>query len=247
VADAITIRDLVTSADYAACVAMQKETWGEQFTEWVPATILRITQMLGGVAAGAFDGDTLVGFVYGMTGLRAGRLVHWSDMLAVRAALRNQGIGERLKRFQRDSLLERGVERVLWTFEPLDAKNAHINFNRLGVTAQEYVVDMYGDTGSPLHEGIGTDRLVVAWDIASDRVASHLAGRVVRPAEVIARIEVPADIHALKRTNPDLAMEWREKTRAEFRKYLPENLVAGFVKEGDQRYYEITSTACFSR
>jgi len=244
--DAIVVRDLATPADYAACVSMQKETWGEQFTEWVPATILRITQMLGGVAAGAFDGDTLVGFVYGMTGLRSGRLVHWSDMLAVRQSLRNHGIGESLKRFQRESLLKRGIDRVLWTFEPLDAKNAHINFNRLGVTAQEYVVDMYGDTGSPLHAGIGTDRLVVTWDIASERVASHLAGETARPENVVATIEVPPDIHALKRTDPAKAVEWREKTRAEFQKYLPDHVVAGFVKEGNRRYYEITLTPCFS-
>ena len=225
---------------------MQKETWGEQFTESVPATILRITQMLGGVAAGAFDGDTLVGFVYGMTGLRNGRLVHWSDMLAVRASLRNQGIGEELKRYQRTSLLERGIDRVQWTFEPLDAKNAHINFNRLGVTAHEYVVDMYGDTGSPLHSGIGTDRLVVTWDIASERVTSQLAGKTSKTGNVAARIEIPADIHGLKRTDPARAKEWREKTRAEFQRYLPDHVVTGFVRDGDRRYYELAATASFA-
>src|SRR5687768_13007734 len=97
-------------------------------------------------------------------------------MLAVRREYRNQGIGEQLKRYQRDFLLARGVHKVYWTFDPLDAKNAYVNFVRLGVTAREYRVDMYGQTDSPLHHGIGTDRLIAIWLIASERVGDRLAG-----------------------------------------------------------------------
>src|SRR5207302_4181903 len=107
--------------------------------------------------------DRLLGFVFGMTGVENGRLVHWSDMLAVRPELRDHGIGRRLKEFQRDTLLERGVGLVYWTYDPLVARNAHLNFNRLGVRLAEYVEDMYGITDSTLHGGVPTDRLIVAW------------------------------------------------------------------------------------
>src|ERR1041385_2041149 len=119
--------------------------------------------------AASFDArDRLVGFVFGMTGVERGRLVHWSDMLAVRPDLRDHGIGRRLKEFQRDTLLAMGVGLVYWTFDPLVARNAHLNFNRLGVRVSEYVIDMYGsDTDSALHRGLGTDRFIVAWEIAA--------------------------------------------------------------------------------
>lgn len=166
VPDAMEFRPLVTEAEFAACVRMQQEIWGDDYGELVPPIILQIVQKVGGVAVGAFDeDDTLLGFVFGITGVREGRLVHWSHILAVRPELRNSGLGRRLKEHQRDLLLPLGVEAIYWTFDPLVAKNAHLNLNRLGAEVVEYVVEMYGRTGSVLHT-LGTDRLVVAWRIA---------------------------------------------------------------------------------
>ena len=51
-----------------------------------------------------------------------------------------------------------------------DYQNAHLNLVRLGATADEYVPDMYGDSKSPLHAGLGTDRLVVRWALKSPAV-----------------------------------------------------------------------------
>ncbi|MEJ7809480.1 MAG: hypothetical protein WKG32_03600 [Gemmatimonadaceae bacterium] len=169
----VEVRACRTHADYAACVALQEATWGASFSERVPAAILKVAQRIGGVTAGAFAPDgRLLGFVFGMTGVEHGQLVHWSDMLAVHEDARNLGIGRHLKEFQRDTLLRLGVSVIYWTFDPLVARNAHFNFNRLGVRAVEYARDMYGaETDSALHRGVGTDRLVVAW-----RIAGHEAG-----------------------------------------------------------------------
>ena len=229
------VRDLETDADYAACVELQKETWGQSFTEAVPATMLRIAQKLGGVAAGAFENDRLIGFVFGLTGLKDGAVVHWSDMLAVRAEYRNRGIGEALKRYQRDRVLERGIQKMFWTFDPLDAKNAHINFNRLGVYAREYVVDMYGQTESPLHAH-GTDRLIVTWDLGPSPSPSPSPS----PAP---EITIPLNIHEL---DASVARQWREKTRAQFLRYLPEYVVTGFERREDAGYYALTSASNFT-
>jgi predicted GNAT superfamily acetyltransferase len=227
------IRDFQTEADYAACVQLQKETWGRDFTEAVPATMLRIAQKLGGIAAGAFENDQLIGFVFGITGLREGEVVHWSDMLAVRPEYRNQGIGEMLKRYQRDRMVERGIQRMFWTFDPLDAKNAHINFNRLGVYAREYVLDMYGRTESPLH-ATGTDRLIVIWELEARPALAQ------SPAH---EIEIPLNIHDL---DNHVAKQWRAKTRAQFLRYLPEYVVTGFTRREDVGYYALTSASNFA-
>lgn len=242
--DGITIRALETQADFAACVALQRETWGREFNDIVPGSILLISQRLGGVAAGAFDSaGTLVGFVFGMTGLERGEIVHWSDMLAVRPSVQNLGVGRRLKEFQRQAVARVGGRVIYWTYDPLVARNAHLNFNVFGVSAVAYARDMYGQkTGSDLHRGIGTDRLIVAWPVNDAQMAARrretLAARDAaeyRNAPVVAdiehpdqrtdgsigreprvRIAVPLDVSVLLSTDVARACAWRAATRQAF-------------------------------
>lgn len=166
-----SIRPFETIQELHACVALQEETWGHGFSERVAPAILRVSQILGGVAAGAWAPDgTLTGFVFGMTGVRDGEVVHWSDMLAVRRGVRDTGLGTELKAYQRREMLGRGIEKMYWTFDPLQSRNAYLNFSKLGIVVREYVQDMYGETDSPLHQGIGTDRFIALWLMASARV-----------------------------------------------------------------------------
>lgn len=172
------IRPLETRAEYRACYGLQELVWGEDCTELVAPSHLMLARRIGGVAAGAFTPDgVLAGFVYGLTGIQDGRPVHWSDMLAVHPDHRDTGLGLRLKRWQREAVVPMGVEMVYWTFDPLESRNAYLNFARLGVVSNEYARDLYGDTDSPLHAGLGTDRLIVRWPIASERVRGRLETR----------------------------------------------------------------------
>lgn len=174
----IMIRSLERHEEFEECVRVQEAIWGRDFSERVPTAILKVSARLGGVIMGAFaDDDRMVGFVFGITGMEDGRPVHWSDMLAVLPSHRGRGIGRRLKEKQREHLMALGVERVYWTFDPLEALNAHLNLMRLGGWSDEYVEAMYGASDSPLHSGIGTDRLVVTWDLTSPDVASLLSPR----------------------------------------------------------------------
>lgn len=165
------IRDVIDYDELQQCVAIQERTWGPAFGEIVPAAILWVAARTGGVVAAAYDGaGAMVGFVFGVSGYRDGRPLHWSDMLAVLPEARGSGVGLALKRHQREVLLENGIEDVYWTFDPLESRNAHLNFARLGAVATEYIRDCYGATSSPLHAGLPTDRLVAHWRLASDRV-----------------------------------------------------------------------------
>lgn len=244
-----TIRELNGPEELQACIDLQRDTWGSAFGELVPTPVLKIAQRTGGVAAGAFDeSGELAGFVFGITGVEDRELVHWSDMLAVREHYRNRGIGEQLKRYQREVLLERGVKRMYWTFDPLEAKNAYINFARLGVIAREYVRDMYGSSNSVLHKGIGTDRLVALWDLGSRHVADRLAGISPASQEIMQLPEIntlradddllvtgrpnlglaedrmilhiPSQIQQIKNRSRETAAEWRSTTRAALEYYL---------------------------
>ena len=230
----VVIRPLDGHDEMAACVELQRITWGVDFAETVPGAILWVAQRTGGIASGAFAPDgRLLGFVFGVSGVENGRLMHWSDMLAVHPDARGLGLAVDLKLHQRDLLLERGIEVVYWTFDPLEARNAHINFSRLGVVARRYMRDVYGETGSDLHAGIGTDRLLAEWHIASAHVRDRLAGRHDAPAAEVVRIPVPLDIQTLKKADPAAALRHRTLTREAFEDYLGRGWVAVDVERTD--------------
>jgi predicted GNAT superfamily acetyltransferase len=253
--DGLTFRSFSSTADYQACVELQRATWGRGFSDVVPLSILKITQKAGGIAAGAFSpaGD-LLGFVYGLAGFVGGRPFHWSHMLAVARQARDLGLGTRLKLYQRELLLSRGIEEVRWSFDPLEARNAHLNLNHLGAEVAEYVENLYeGEEGSELFEGIGTDRFILSWKITSERVtgalADHRAGAVepFRETPVVnaggavgdlppaprVRIEIPRSIQDLKAGRPELGMAWRESTRRAFKHYLGSGYrVEAFCRDG---------------
>ncbi|MCU0636715.1 MAG: hypothetical protein MUE41_17725 [Gemmatimonadaceae bacterium] len=236
----MTIRHCASAADYAAVYALQAETWGSAASVLVSTPILKVAQRVGGVTAGAFDGrGRLLGFVFGLTGPQGDRLIHWSDMLAVRPDARDLGLGRRLKAFQRECCRALGVDAMQWTFDPLVARNAHLNLATLGAWPVEYVTDMYADSDSPLHAGLGTDRLVVEWPVAASPVAgidvrARIAERVeVRDVRALTEgttvdtalldsrppgvwIPMPRDIHAIAAADPERARAWRLATREAF-------------------------------
>jgi chorismate synthase len=265
--DPLEVRPLEAHEELTACVGLQKRIWGEDYGDVVPASVLKISQQVGGVAMGAFlDGEGPLGFVYGLTGVREGHLTHWSHMLGVLKEHRGKGIGQRLKQAQREWLVARGVMEMRWTFDPLVSGNAHFNLNCLGVRIHRYVPEMYGDTGSALHS-FGTDRFIVHWDLApsgdgaearesgsspgtdpwdnapvlarnaSTNGAGDLSGEARPPA---LRIEIPRSIMAVHRDDPARALAWREATRKAFlESWRAGYRVDGFARsdDGDRCHY----------
>ena len=150
----MNIRDIESLDDMRAAEELQKEAWGIEDLDVVPATQFTAARAAGGQLIGAFDGETLAGFVYGFVGLDGGRLVHHSHLLAVKPSYRDQQIGYQLKLAQRERVLAQGIEEINWTFDPLQSRNAHLNFHKLGVFTNTYKIDFYG---------LGTDRLWVRW------------------------------------------------------------------------------------
>jgi chorismate synthase len=174
---ACTYRDLRTIDDCAAVVELEREIWGPDYDEAVPAAILKVTANRGGILIGAFEpGDRLVGFVYSLPSIARGRNAQWSHKLGVAPRCRSGGVGHHLKLQQRERAMRQGVDLIEWTFDPLNAVNAHLNIAKLGVVVDQYEPDFYGRTTVPVRfRGMPTDRFIGTWRLRDPRVDARIA------------------------------------------------------------------------
>ena len=228
----IEIRALSTNTEFAEAVDLQKRIWNFADIELLPVRLFVVANKVGGHSFGAFDSDRMAGFLLAIPGIKRGAegYLH-SHMLGVLPEYRDRGLGRLLKLRQREDALARGIELVEWTFDPLEIKNAFFNMERLGAIVRRYVENQYGTTSSPLHGGLPTDRCTAEWWVASDRVKSILDGNPADRSVVEERIEVPADIAEVRRTDPKCAREIQKAIAAQFHRHLDRGLaVIGFER-----------------
>jgi predicted GNAT superfamily acetyltransferase len=267
----ITIRAIESHDEYRAVEQLQRVVWGLEEVEVVPDHLLLTAQKNGGLVLGAFDassgseGRQLVGFVFGFLGLSPnGQVKHCSHMTGVAPAYQNQQLGYRLKLAQREQVLAQGLELITWTFDPLESRNASLNFRKLGATCQTYFRDLYGSMRDALNVALPSDRFRVDWHIASAHVAERLRGSLtslrpedvtllnrplpgdpLRPAKVSlpiqgARllIQIPAHFQAIKTVDMGLARAWRLHTRVLFETAFAKGyVVTDLLFENDQSFY----------
>jgi predicted GNAT superfamily acetyltransferase len=229
--DGIVIRQCRGIEELRACVALQKEVWNFSDADLVPLRMFVVAEKVGGQVMGAFEGERMVGFALSIPGTRSGHLYLHSHMLAVRKEYRNHGLGRRLKLFQREDALARGIELIEWTFDPLEIKNAYLNIEKLGAIARRYNINQYGITSSPLQGGLPSDRLIAEWWLKSTRVKTLLETGKLPAFESEAAIEVPAEIYVWKATaeTREKANAVQERNRAEFlRKFSGGMAVLGY-------------------
>ena len=260
----ITIREVETVAEMRAVEELQKEIWGVPDLDVVPFTQMVAAKASGGILLGAYDIETLVGFVYGFVGYEHGQVSHHSHMLAVKPDYRNYDLGRKLKFAQREKVLAQGINLMTWTFDPLQSLNAYFNFNKLGVYSDRYFVNFYGEEAASFLHKTGTDRFLVKWDLTKNDLEEKSEknyfkktfGQTIPLVKVgvdefpligdleeglkadTALVEIPADINGLVQRNSKLALKWRERTRQAF----TEAINKGFVVEnffrtdrGDQK------------
>jgi predicted GNAT superfamily acetyltransferase len=178
----IIIREILPGQEMTAVENLQKEIWNVSDLEVMPSLAMIPMREVGAVLLGAFADAEMVGFVFGFPGVERGKLILHSDLLAVKPAYRSHNLGARLKWAQREAALANGITKITWTFDPLRAANAHLNFAKLGVISRSYRENYYGTTSSPLHQH-GTDRLWVEWLLDSERVKRKLNGATESEAE----------------------------------------------------------------
>jgi predicted GNAT superfamily acetyltransferase len=241
----IVVRACEGLEEFRACVALQREIWGEADLEIVPDTIFVVAAHTGGQILGAFDGNRLIGFTLSMPGLRNGAPYLHSHMTGVVAEYRDRGVGRMLKLFQRDEALSRDIRLIEWTFDPLEMRNAHFNLNRLGAIARRYQPNLYGITSSPLHRGLATDRLVAEWYLDSPRVLAACSGELANP-EYADSIEIPSTLQHWKGRDLAQVQQFQGEIRAKFTEEFAKGYAAvGVARTAQGSAYQLTPWSDF--
>ena len=224
----IQIRTLESAEDMKVCVELQQRIWGYSEIDTVPDQIFIVAKKTGGQVMTACDGEQPVGFALAFAAARDGLTYLHSHMVGVVGEYQNLGVGRMLKLAQRDDALDRGINLIEWTFDPLQLKNAHFNIQRLGAVVRRYIPNLYGRTSSPLHAGLPTDRLVAEWWVRSRLVEDALAGKRRVASPDCERISIPVGIREICRDEPLTA----EKIQTHLRERFLENIAAGRAAVG---------------
>ncbi len=248
-ADALTIKPLETVAEYRMCEDLQKAVWNLDDREIVADHVMLTAQRHGGLALGAFAADgRMVGALFGFLGIDGATpgqpLIHVSHIMGVLPEWQGRGVGLRLKLAQRQRVLDQGLKLIVWTYDPLESRNAALNIGKLGAICRRYIRDLYGDMRDALNVGLPSDRFEVEWWVDAPHVRERLEGpraesamRDARPANRVAwredglpapvdvacawdgapaLIEIPAHFQQVRKADLKLAAAWRLHTRALF-------------------------------
>jgi predicted GNAT superfamily acetyltransferase len=246
---------LTLPSEFEGCQDLIRRIWSMPDLEIPPLHVFVAVQHNGGLVLGAFDGPRQVGYLLGFPGrTKTGAHKHCSHMLGVDPKYQNERVGTQLKLAQRQAVLEQGYELVTWTYDPLESRNAYLNLHKLGALGRTYIEEYYGPMADGLNVGLPSDRLEVEWWLASERVEQRLAGRYDPPAWASApcanlthslegglcapgrlrlaldvpvlRVEIPADIQAIKAADAELALAWRYAVRRLLETYFAAGYVA---------------------
>lgn len=214
----LEIRECTTLEELTDCVQIQREVFALPEAELSPVRHLVVTKNAGGFAIGAFDNERLAGFVLSVPAFLRGERAFYSHMTGVRHEYQSSGIGAKLKWAQRARALAEGVKYIKWTFEPVKARNAYFNLEKLGAIAREYKPNFYGtDYATSAQKGLASDRLFAEWHLDGDKVEAMAAGeKFVETLSPTATVQIMSDWLGMVADDPEKAKAEQMRIREEF-------------------------------
>jgi predicted GNAT superfamily acetyltransferase len=227
----IEIRECISLGELSACVDLQREVFGLPEIEISPVRHFIVTKNAGGFTLGAFSDQRLVGFVLSVPAFVRGEEAFYSHMTAVKQTFQSYGVGAKLKWAQREKSLKMGINFIKWTFQPVQARNAHFNLNRLGATIAQYSPNFYGTDYSTAYEpngklGLDSDRLFAEWNLESEKVVALSKNETfVETKSVDKMIEIPREWNLLVKTDLRKAIDEQNRVKGEFQEAFKNSLV----------------------
>lgn len=262
----VIIRKLSSQEEFEKLVEIQQTIWKHPDLDLTPIHQFCISSLMGGLVIGAFVDGELAGFVYSFPAIYNGKFCHHSHLLAVLPQFQGYGLGKRLKWAQRDEVLKMGLNLITWTYDPLQTRNANLNFHTLGVICRTYLENFYGETPAlKLGPGIPTDRLLVEWLIKTKRVEARAQAKrdesldltflpkalegflaedgLYQPGKPALRMTAPVflvetvrDVRALQKT-PEIIAAWQAALRQIFTHYFKKGYAIVDFIFGEKCYY----------
>lgn len=228
----IEIREISSVEELIECSRLQREVFALPDIEISPARHLIVTKHAGGFTLGAFVEGKLAGFVLSVPAFQGEDRYFYSHMTAVLQEFQSYGIGAKLKWAQRTRALAAGVKFIKWTFQPVQARNAYFNLEKLGAIIKEYKPNFYGTDYSTVGNtseniGLDSDRLFAEWNLESEKVIVLSKGeKFSGNSEPVSTIEIPNDWNDLVKTNPKKAVAEQTRIKREFENAFAEKLIA---------------------
>jgi len=241
------VRECTTIEEFEKCIDLQREAFGLPDIEISPRRHLIVSRQAGGWTLGAFVENRMVGFVHHLAAVRPdNEIFGYSHMMAVARDHQNKGVGARLKWAQRERAMQEGRKYIKWTWDPMQARNAHFNLNRLGVLVESYGDNFYGtDYNADPDQAVGdlpglqSDRLFANWYLDSSRVQTLSQGEEAAvKSKPVGAVAIPAEWSTLIRNDVERARAEQVRVRSEFKKAFAEQLVcAGFDRGQEESRY----------
>ncbi len=242
--DKIIIRECDTIKDLTACTRLQREVFALPDIEISPVRHLVVTKHAGGFTLGAFAEDKLVGFVLSVPAFFGSEKFFYSHMTAVSSEFQSYGIGAELKWAQREKALTENIKLIKWTFQPVQARNAFFNLEKLGAIVRRYKPNFYGTDYSTSNKqgekiGLDSDRLFAEWNLEDEKVIKLASGEnYVETGKIARTIEIPNDWNYLLKTDTEFAKSEQTRVKNEFEKAFAENLICkSFVRDEQKPKY----------
>jgi predicted GNAT superfamily acetyltransferase len=236
--DEVTIRECVSVDDFQQCIELERAVFNDEDIDIMPIRLYMISRHCQAPTFGAFtEMGRLVGFVHTSLALIDGQILYHSHLAGVVERLRHKDIGYRLKLAQRDHAIAAGVGLIIWTFDPLQSRNAHFNINKLGAIIRAYKINYYGEGASSVCEShLPTDRVIAEWWVRSPHVESVLAGNRPQVESPSAIVLIPDDVNQIGAASLEEHKSWRLRVREDFLKALEQgSIVRGFARDAEKR------------
>lgn len=235
----IEIREVETVEEIDASLDLQREVFGFNDLEVSPRRYLIVARQSGGFTLGAFDGGKMVGLAITVPAFQGETRVFYSHMAAVSFEYQSYGIGARLKWAQRERALEENVNFIKWTFQPVLARNAFFNLEKLGAVVRRYIPNFYGSgfSNSGVSSTLDSDRVYAEWELDSEKVVALSKNEVLEEKrEIIKTVEIPQDWNALLKSDACAAQREQERIKREFQKAFSEGLICRSFRRDENQY-----------
>jgi len=195
----VRVRELRSPAEFAEASQAAKAAWGFPDLMVPPPPDMITATHSGGMTAGAFEGEVLLGFVHAVPRTNLGQPAIHSHLLAVRPDAQRRGLSVLLKLYQREWCLARDIGLVTWTYDPFMLRNARLNLVRLGAAVPVFLPDFYGKVGG-IYGELPSDRFEAHWRLDSPGVERAARGETSEvPAAEAASLPVVSSGPARRR------------------------------------------------